>query len=87
MGEGGGGDPPEEPPADEPVPFYGLINQVMDKTKGGDIASKNRFSILDYLEEGDEEAGAPTFDRRRSGGKSGGDRGEDVITMFSMGQI
>ena len=62
MNEAGGtdgGNPPEEPPVDENVQPYGVINQVMEKAKGGDIASKNRFSTLEALNEDDAEAGAP----------------------------
>jgi len=62
MNEAGGtdgGNPPEEPPVDKNVPPYGVINQVMEKAKGGDIASENRFSVLEALNEDDAEAGAP----------------------------
>ena len=53
MNEAGGtdgGNPPEEPPVDENVPPYGVINNPN---------SNNRFSVLEALNEDDEEAGAP----------------------------
>ena len=59
-GDGGGDNPPEEPPTDTQAGIPSIYNNIMEKTNGN-IVSKNRFQALENTDEEDEEAGSAMF--------------------------